>query len=167
MTDSSIPSDSLGPARSRNRVFVEAGTASGREPTDSVRLQSYVGQFLQETGISLVPTTKDRSRCGCCISGELSSRRCSPSTPRWRRSRKQGKEIGGYARHYYDLLCLADRPEVVAMLRSEEYGVIKADYDRISREHFPKSYIPPPDMSFAHSDALFPPPEMRYPCPRI
>jgi superfamily II DNA or RNA helicase len=27
----------------RNRVFVEAGTASGREPTDQVRLQSYVG----------------------------------------------------------------------------------------------------------------------------
>ena len=30
----------------RNRVFVEAGTASGREPTERVRLQSYVGQFL-------------------------------------------------------------------------------------------------------------------------
>lgn len=37
----------------RNRVFVEAGTASGREPTDRVSLQSYVGQFLQETGVSL------------------------------------------------------------------------------------------------------------------
>jgi hypothetical protein len=33
----------------RNRVFVEAGTASGKEPTERVRLQSYVGQFLQET----------------------------------------------------------------------------------------------------------------------
>src|SRR5271170_1276201 len=30
----------------RNRVFVEAGTASGKEPPDRVRLQSYVGQFL-------------------------------------------------------------------------------------------------------------------------
>jgi predicted nucleotidyltransferase component of viral defense system len=30
----------------RNRVFVEAGTASGRVPTDHIRLQSYVGQFL-------------------------------------------------------------------------------------------------------------------------
>jgi hypothetical protein len=37
----------------KNRVFVEAGTASGREPTDQVRLQSYVGQFLHETGFSL------------------------------------------------------------------------------------------------------------------
>jgi hypothetical protein len=47
------------------------------------------------------------------------------------------------------------------MLRSEEYGVIKADYDRVSREHFPKSYIPPPGMTFAQSDALFPPPELQ------
>lgn len=37
----------------RNRVFVEAGTASGKEPTDRVNLQSYVGQFLQETSVSL------------------------------------------------------------------------------------------------------------------
>jgi len=27
----------------RNRVFVEVGTASGREPTERIRLQSYVG----------------------------------------------------------------------------------------------------------------------------
>ena len=32
--------------------------------------------------------------------------------------------------------CLAARPEVVAMLGTDEYGTIKADYDRISREFF-------------------------------
>jgi hypothetical protein len=42
------------------------------------------------------------------------------------------------------------------MLRSDEYTAIKADYDRISTKHFPKSYVPPPEMSFAMSDALFP-----------
>ena len=47
------------------------------------------------------------------------------------------------------------------MLRPDEYGVIKADYDRISKEHFEKSYVPPPDMSFAKSDALFPPADLR------
>ncbi len=36
-----------------NRVFVEAGTASGKEPTDRIRLHSYVGQYLQESGVSL------------------------------------------------------------------------------------------------------------------
>ena len=47
------------------------------------------------------------------------------------------------------------------MLRSDEYAAIKADYDRISTAHFPKSYVPPPEMSFAKSDALFPPADLR------
>jgi hypothetical protein len=104
----------------RNRVLVEVGTASGREPTECVMLQSYVGQFLKQTGIG----------------------------------------IGGYARHYYDLFCLAERQEVVEMLRSREYKAIKADYDKVSRKNFETDYIPPPDMNFAKSDAIFPTGEM-------
>jgi hypothetical protein len=50
---------------------------------------------------------------------------------------------------------------VLAMLRSEKYGTIKADYDRLSREHFEESYVPPPDMSFAKSNALFAPTDLR------
>jgi len=65
--------------------------------------------------------------------------------------------LGSYARHYYDLFQLAGHPEVQAMLRSAEYAAIKDDYDEISREHFPRSYFFPEGMSFAHSDALFPP----------
>src|SRR5579863_917358 len=75
--------------------------------------------------------------------------------------KKEGRQIGGYARHYYDLFCLAERPEVLAMLQSEEYGAIKADYDRVSKEHFERSYVPPAGMSFAQSDALFPPAQLR------
>src|SRR5665213_2352415 len=38
------------------------------------------------------------------------------------------------ARHFYDLFCLADRPEVLAMLQSsDEYEAIKADYDQGNR----------------------------------
>jgi Nucleotidyl transferase AbiEii toxin, Type IV TA system len=36
-----------------NRVLLEAGTASGREPTTVVDLRSYIGQFLEETETSL------------------------------------------------------------------------------------------------------------------
>ena len=46
------------------------------------------------------------------------------------------------------------------MLAGAEYGVIKTNYDEISRTHFPQSYFPPDDMSLAGSDALFPPPEL-------
>jgi hypothetical protein len=51
---------------------------------------------------------------------------------------------------------LAEQPEVLAMLKSAEYAAIKADYDRISRVSFPKSYFAPDGMSFSRSDALFP-----------
>ena len=46
------------------------------------------------------------------------------------------------------------------MLKSPEYGEIKTDYDRISREHFPTGYSYPEGMKFACSDALFPPAEL-------
>jgi hypothetical protein len=75
--------------------------------------------------------------------------------------KKDGRDIGGYARHYHDLFSLADRPEVLAMLRSDEYGIIKADYDKISSEYFARSYVAPKDMSFADSDALFPSDDLR------
>lgn len=70
--------------------------------------------------------------------------------------KRDGPSLGGYARHYYDLHQLAGQAEVLVMLQSDEYEAIKQDYDRISREHFPKSYFFPRGMSSAHSDALFP-----------
>ena len=42
-----------GPGEVANRVLLEAGTASGREPTAVVELSSYIGQFLKSKGLSL------------------------------------------------------------------------------------------------------------------
>jgi hypothetical protein len=144
----------------RNRVFVEAGTASGREPTDRIRLQSYVGQFLQETGISLGAEDEGAFEMRLLHFRRTFVEKMFAIHAKVEAFKKDGRAIGGYARHYYDLFCLAERPEVLAMLRSEEYAAIKADYDRISREHFAKSYVPPPGMVFANSEALFPPAEL-------
>jgi len=141
----------------RNRVLVEAGTASGREPTERVRLQSYVGQFLQETGASLGADDDGAFEMRLLHFRRTFVEKMFAINAKVEALKSQQKSIGVYARHYYDLFCLADRPEVLAMLNSKEYGEIKADYDRVSREHFPKSYVPPPGMSFAKSDALFPP----------
>lgn len=70
--------------------------------------------------------------------------------------KRDGRPLGSYARHYYDLFHLAAREEVVAMLASDEYKNIKDDYDAISRAHFARSYFAPDEMNFAGSDALFP-----------
>jgi hypothetical protein len=144
----------------RNRVFVEAGTASGTEPTEQVRLQSYVGQFLQETGFSLGAEDEGPFEMRLLHFRRTFVEKLFTIYGKVEAFKGEGREIGGYARHYYDLHRLAERPEVLAMLRSDEYAAIKTDYDRVSREHFPRSYIPPPGMSFAQSDALFPPPEL-------
>ena len=71
--------------------------------------------------------------------------------------KREGRALGSYARHYYDLFRLAEQSEVGAMLASDEYASIKTDYDTISRAHFAQSYFAPEGMSFARSDALFPP----------
>jgi hypothetical protein len=70
--------------------------------------------------------------------------------------KRDGQALGTYARHYYDLFQLAAQAEVIVMLKSSEYAAIKADYDRISRTHFPRSYFYPDGMTFSRSDALFP-----------
>ena len=42
-----------GPGEVSGQVLVEAGTASGREPTETVELRSYLATFLSEQGLSL------------------------------------------------------------------------------------------------------------------
>jgi hypothetical protein len=74
--------------------------------------------------------------------------------------KRDGQALGTYARHYYDLFQLAAQAEVIVMLQSSEYAAIKADYDQISRTHFPRSYFYPDGMSFSRSDALFPPADL-------
>ena len=141
----------------RNRVFVEAGTASGREPTERVQLQSYVGQFLSEVGISLGTDDEGPFEMRLLHFRRTFVEKMFAIHARVDAFKQHGVPIGSYARHYYDIHCLAKCPEVLAMLTSPEYAAIKADYDNVSRKHFPKSYVPPPEMSFANSDALFPP----------
>ncbi len=123
----------------RNRVFVEAGTASGKEPTEVVKLQSYVGQFLQETGVSLGAGDEGAFEMRLLHFRRTFVEKMFAIHGKVAAFKQEGKPIGGYARHYHDLYCLAERPEVKAMLASDEYGIIKADYDRISRGHFEKS----------------------------
>jgi hypothetical protein len=141
-------------------VFLEAGTASGREPTSEVELRSYLSEFLAETDVSL--GTEDE---GSFTLRLLHFRRTFVEKmfaihAKVELLKRDGQPLGGYARHYYDLHQLAGQAEVLDMLRSDEYRAIREDYDRISRAHFERGYFCPEDMSFANSDALFPDEEL-------
>jgi hypothetical protein len=142
------------------RVVVEAGTASGREPTAIVQLRSYLSQFLDEQHVSLNAEDEGPFAMRLLHFRRTFVEKMFAIHGKVELLKRDRQPLGSYARHYYDLFQLAARDEVIAMLKSQEYAAIKSDYDRISREHFPKSYFSPEGMSFARSDALFPPPEL-------
>ena len=145
-----------GPGEVANRVLLEAGTASGREPTTIVQLSSYIGQFLTSKGLSLDAEDEGTFSLRLLHFRRTFVEKLFAIHARVELLKRDGQPLGTYARHYYDLFQLAARAEVVAMLNSIEYADIKADYDRISRAHFARNYFYPAGMSFARSDALFP-----------
>ena len=139
-----------------NRVLLEAGTASGREPTSVVSLCSYLGQFLAETGVSLGAEDEEAFPLRLLHFRRTFVEKMFAIHSKVELLKRDGQPLGGYARHYYDLFQLAGQAEVIDMLRSAEYRTIREDYDLISQTYFPASYVAPESMSFANSDALFP-----------
>lgn len=145
-----------GPGEVANRVLLEAGTASGREPTSVVELRSHLGLFLRETGASIGAEDETGFSLRLLHFRRTFVEKMFAIHAKVELFKREGKPVGGYARHYYDLYQLSQQPEVLAMLDSQEYAFIKRDYDQISREHFARDYLHPEEMSFAMSDALFP-----------
>ena len=139
-----------------NRILLEAGAASGREPTEDVQIRSYLAQFLKETQQTLEAEDEAPFSMRLLHFRRTFVEKLFTIHAKVEIYKRDRRPIGTYARHYYDLFQLAGRPEVRAMLESAEYATIKADYDRISRTHFERDYISPEGMSFANSDALFP-----------
>lgn len=149
-----------GPGEVANRVVLEAGAASGREPTSVIELRSYLGEFLNEAGLSMGAEDEGPFRMRLLHFRRTFVEKMFAIHSKVELLKRKGEPLGSYARHYYDLFQLSQQAEVIAMLESAEYGTIKKDYDEISRAHFPKSYFSPDEMTFARSDALFPAPEL-------
>lgn len=142
-------------------VRLEAGIQSGRQPTDVIDLNSIVAEFLLEQGQGGVADDLQPFEMTLLHFRRTFVEKLFTIHGKIERLKEEGHPIGRDARHYADLHALAGRDEVLAMLRSDEYPQIKGDYDKTSREYFPKTYRPPADLSFKDSDALFPPDELR------
>lgn len=141
-------------------VLLEAGTASGRQPTAVVELHSYIGQYFHERGLSLGAEDEGAFSMRLLHFRRTFVEKLFAIHGKVELLKRDGRPIGQYARHYYDLFQLAGQAEVTAMRVSDEYAAIKADYDEVSRTHFPQSYFHPDQMSFARSDALFAPADL-------
>jgi Nucleotidyl transferase AbiEii toxin, Type IV TA system len=141
------------------QILLEMGTRSGNYPTQTIELSSYLVDFLQGIGENL--GTEDETTFPMLL---LDFRRTAIEKlfaihGRVEQYLLQGELLGKYTRHYY-LYCLLQQPEVRALMASDEYQELKLDCDRISRESFGASYLPPPGMSFRDSLALFPTAEL-------
>ena len=121
----------------RNRVFVEAGTASGREPTERVRLQSYVGQFL--AGNRGQPGSRRRRAVRDAAAAFPADLRGEDVRhPRQGRGVQERRARRSAATPAITTTCSAwpsGRRSWRCSARRNTRA-IKADYDRISREHF-------------------------------
>jgi len=149
-----------GPGEVVNRVLLESGTASGREPKVTVELRSFLAQFFADTGATLGAEDEAPFSMDLLHFRRTFVEKMFTIHSKIQVCKRDRTSLGPYARHYYDLYQLSMQPEVVDMLNSSEYATIKADYDQISREHFSRDYYYPADMSFARSDAIFPPDDL-------
>jgi hypothetical protein len=149
-----------GVAAISNRVLLEIGAASGKEPVQKMQLRSYIVEFLNDTGASLGAEDEPPFEMSLLHFRRTFVEKLFAIHDKVELFKREGRPIGSYARHYYDLSQLAKTKEVADMLSSNEYTEIKADYDKISREYFGKYYNPPEGLIFATSEAIFPPREL-------
>lgn len=149
-----------GPGEVASRVLLEAGTASGREPTTTVMLSSLLAQFVLQSGVAMEVDDLEPFPMALLHFRRTFVEKMFAIHSKVELLKRDGAPLGTYARHYYDLYQLSLQDEVIAMLKSGEYAEIKADYDRISSAHFRRHYFFPEGMSFARSDALFPPEDL-------
>jgi hypothetical protein len=139
-------------------ILLEMGTRSGNYPVQTIELGSYLVEFLQSVGENL--GTEDESTFPMLL---LDFRRTMIEKlfaihGRVEQYIRDAEPLGKYTRHYYDLYCLLQKPEVLALIESDEYQKIKLDCDRVGQEHFKGDS--PSGLSFRDSPALFPSPDL-------
>jgi Nucleotidyl transferase AbiEii toxin, Type IV TA system len=144
-------------------VRLEPGIQSGKQPTARVKISSIVGDLLIARGVAreLAVEGVESFEMDLLHFRRTFVEKLFAIHGKVERLEQEGVLLGRDVRHYADLYVLAGRPEVMAMLESEEYEAIRLDYDEKSRTYFPNSYRPPPDLRFGGSNALFPPDGLR------
>jgi hypothetical protein len=113
-----------GPGEVANRVLLEAGTASGCEPSAIVELRSYLGQYLEEKKQSLGAEDEGRFSLRLLHFRRTFVEKMFAIHSKIELFKRDKQPLGSYARHYYDLFQLSGHPEVTTcsvppnMLRS-------------------------------------------------
>jgi hypothetical protein len=97
-------------------VLVESGTASGWEPTASLELSSYVAMVLSDAGVSFGAADEAVFTMWLLHFRRTFVEKLFAIHGKVELLKRDGRPVGSYARHYYDLAQLALQPDVHAML---------------------------------------------------
>jgi hypothetical protein len=92
------------------RVLVEAGTASGREPTATIELSSDLATFLREAGLSLDAEDEAPFAMRLLHFRRTFVEKLFAIHGKVELLKRDGRPVGSYARHYYDLAQLLLQP---------------------------------------------------------
>lgn len=142
-------------------VRLEPGIQSGDHPVEQRAIESLVAAFLREQGQHDLAEDLEPFAMTLLHFRRTFVEKLFTIHAKVMRLLEDGTPVARDARHYADLHALARRPEVVAMLHSDEYQEICRDYDALSSRWFPRSHRPPAGLSFRESPALFPPADLR------
>lgn len=141
-------------------VRLEPGIQSGDRPVEHRAIDSFVAAFLREQGQGALAEDLAPFEMTLLHFRRTFVEKLFTIHSKVTRLLEDGTPVARDARHYADLHALASRPEVVAMLQSDEYREISRDYDALSSRWFPRSHRPPAGLSFRESAALFPSPKL-------
>lgn len=145
----------------RAEILIEPGVLGGNWPAEDKQIGSIVGDFLIANGRVDLAEDLAPVRVRTLHFRRTFVEKLFRLHARVTRAMRDDVPLGREARHYYDAYALAGQEEVVAMVRSPEYGQIKADQDQYRKLYQPEEDAVPKELRFALSDALFPPKELR------
>ena len=142
-------------------VRLEPGVQSGDHPVERRRISSLVAEHLRMRGQDDIADDLAPFEMTLLHFRRTFVEKLFTIHSKVMRLLEDGTPLARDARHYADLHALVIRPEVLAMLQSDEYEAIRRDYDQLSSKWFPRGHRPPPRLRFNESRALFPTAELR------
>lgn len=143
-------------------VLLEAGIQSADQPTESRNLKSLLGEMLDSRSANSGTVDREPFEMSLLHFRRTFVEKLFTLHSRVERAKKQGKELGREARHYYDLAMLLAEPQTRKMLDSDEFKSICSQYRELTTKFYPGQVkLLPEGMNLSESSALFPDPELK------
>ncbi len=131
-------------------VRLEMGTRGGPEPSTTRTVRSYIAEFAEAQGEAGLAQDLSPFEVECLAVERTTIEKLFAVHAAFERDRAKGR-----TRHYYDLYQVTGLDDVRAFLKSKEYGRVREDVERYSRENWPEAALPP-DGEFSKSAAFRP-----------